>query len=55
MPHTWARMSDGIYCGGGLIVMSPRALPALERFIEQLGAASKKPLRLASIFGFVCW
>lgn len=51
VPHTWARLSDGVYCGGGLIVMRPRVLPALERFIEQLGAARKKPWRLASIFG----
>ena len=51
MPHTWARLRDGVYCGGGLIALRPRVLPALERFIEELGAARKKPWRLASLFG----
>jgi hypothetical protein len=52
VPHTWAHLRDGTYCGGGLFVMKPRALPALERCIEQLGAARKNPLRLASLFGW---
>ena len=52
IPHTWARMRDGTYCGGGLIAIKPRALPLLERFIERLGAARKHPFRLASLFGW---
>jgi molybdopterin-guanine dinucleotide biosynthesis protein A len=51
VPHTWARLRDGTYCGGGLFTLRPRVLPALERFIEQLGAARKKPWRLAKLFG----
>jgi len=51
LPHTWVPLRDGTYCGGGMIVIKPRALPALERFIEQLGAARKNPLALASLFG----
>ncbi len=52
VPHTWARMRDGTFCGGGLAAMKPRALPLLERFIERLGAARKNPLQLASLFGW---
>jgi molybdopterin-guanine dinucleotide biosynthesis protein A len=52
VPHTWARLRDGTFCGGGLIAIKPRVLPALERFIERLGAARKQPLRLASLFGW---
>ncbi|HTU70709.1 MAG TPA: NTP transferase domain-containing protein [Candidatus Baltobacteraceae bacterium] len=52
VPHTWARLREGTYCGGGLIAIKPRALPALERFIERLGAARKNPLQLASLFGW---
>ena len=52
VPHTWARMRDGTFCGGGLVAMKPRVLPLLERFIEQLGAARKHPFRLASFFGW---
>ncbi len=51
VPHTWARLRDGTYCGGGLFTLRPRVLPALERFIERLGAARKRPWRLASLFG----
>lgn len=52
VPHTWARMRDGTFCGGGLVAMKPRALPLLERFIEGLGAARKHPFKLASFFGW---
>jgi molybdopterin-guanine dinucleotide biosynthesis protein A len=52
VPHTWARMREGTFCGGGIVAMKPRALPLLERFIERLGAARKHPIRLASLFGW---
>lgn len=52
VPHTWARMRDGTFCGGGMVAIKPRSLPRLERFIERLGAARKDPLKLASLFGW---
>ncbi len=52
VPHTWARMHDGTFCGGGIVVVKPRSLAMLERFIEQLGAARKHPFKLASLFGW---
>ena len=52
VPHTWARLRDGTFCGGGCIALRPRVFPALERFLERLGAARKNPLRLARIFGY---
>ncbi len=52
VPHTWARLREGTFCGGGLVSIKPRALPLLERFIERLGAARKHPFRLASLFGW---
>ena len=52
VPHTWARMREGRYCGGGAIAIKPRALPRLDAFIERLGAARKSPLRLARLFGW---
>ncbi len=52
VPHTWARLRDGTFCGGGLVAIKPRAMPALERFIERLGAARKNVFRLASLFGW---
>lgn len=52
VPHTWAPLRDGTYCGTGFITIRPRAFPSLERFIEQLGQARKNPLHLARLFGF---
>lgn len=52
VPHTWARLREGTFCGAGLMAMKPRALGPLERFIERLGAARKNPLALARIFGW---
>jgi molybdopterin-guanine dinucleotide biosynthesis protein A len=52
VPHTWARLREGTYCGAGLFALRPRAFPALERFLDRLGAARKSPLALASIFGW---
>ncbi|MGZ3508303.1 MAG: NTP transferase domain-containing protein [Vulcanimicrobiaceae bacterium] len=52
VPHTWARLRDGTYCGGGFITIKPRIFPALSNFIEQLGHARKNPLQLASLFGW---
>ena len=52
VPHTWARLREGTYCGGGFIAIKPRVMPQLERFIEALGAARKNPLRLAGLFGW---
>jgi len=52
VPHTWARLRDGTFCGGGLVSIKPRSFPMLERFIERLGAARKHPFKLASLFGW---
>jgi molybdopterin-guanine dinucleotide biosynthesis protein A len=51
IPHTWAHVREGVYCGAGLTALRPRVFTSLERFLERLGAARKNPLALASIFG----
>ncbi|HEY0613964.1 MAG TPA: NTP transferase domain-containing protein [Candidatus Elarobacter sp.] len=51
-PHTWARMRDGRYCGGGLVALRPHVLPRLNTFMDALGSARKSPLRLAGLFGW---
>jgi molybdopterin-guanine dinucleotide biosynthesis protein A len=52
VPHTWAHLRDGTFCGTGFVVIKPRVLPTLERFVEHLGAARKNPFALASLFGW---
>jgi molybdopterin-guanine dinucleotide biosynthesis protein A len=52
VPHTWAKLRDGTFCGGGCIAVRPRAFAALEQFLDRLGAARKNPVRLAALFGW---
>jgi hypothetical protein len=51
-PHTWARMREGRFCGGGLVALRPRVLDRLTTLLDRLGAARKSPLRLAALFGW---
>ncbi len=51
-PHTWAKLAEGRFCGGGVVALKPRAMPALRAVLDDLGAARKSPLRLASLFGW---
>ena len=40
-------MREGRFCGGGLVALEPRVLPALRSVLDDLGAARKSPLRLS--------
>ncbi len=51
-PHTWARLREGRFCGGGVVALRPRVLPALALLLDALGDARKSPLRLAGLFGW---
>lgn len=51
VPHTWAPLRGGTYCGTGFVTLRPRVFGSLERFIERLGRARKNPLSLARLFG----
>jgi GTP:adenosylcobinamide-phosphate guanylyltransferase len=52
VPHTWAKLAEGRFCGGGVVALKPRVLPALREVLDDLGAARKSPLRLAGLFGW---
>ena len=52
VPHTWARMREGVFCGAAVFGIRPRVVAHLERFLDALAAARKSPLRLASMFGW---
>jgi len=51
-PHTWARLREGRFCGGGLVALRPRVLPRLALLLDALGDARKSPWRLAGLFGW---
>jgi GTP:adenosylcobinamide-phosphate guanylyltransferase len=52
VPHTWARLREGSFCGGGVTVLRPRVLDRLATVLDQLGTARKAPWRLAAILGW---
>lgn len=52
VPHTWAKLAEGRFCGGGIVALKPRVMPALRAVLDDLGAARKSPLRLAGLFGW---
>jgi GTP:adenosylcobinamide-phosphate guanylyltransferase len=51
IPHTWARLREGTYCGGGVTALRPRAFARLASFLDRLGRARKNPIALAAILG----
>lgn len=52
LPHTWARLAEGWYCGTGLVMLRPRVLETLAGLFRQLTRRRKNPLGLASLFGW---
>ncbi|HVA38577.1 MAG TPA: NTP transferase domain-containing protein [Candidatus Dormibacteraeota bacterium] len=52
LPHTWAPLREGTFCGGGFVTIKPRALPSIVEAIETFGAARKSPLKLAGLLGW---
>ncbi len=52
VPHTWAHLREGAFCGGGVVLLRPHVLDRLATVLDQLGAARKAPWRLAAILGW---
>jgi CTP:molybdopterin cytidylyltransferase MocA len=51
MRRTYARLADGVFTGGNLVLVKPEALLAHEERVARAYAARKKPLQLAFLFG----
>jgi molybdopterin-guanine dinucleotide biosynthesis protein A len=49
--HTWVRLKDGTFCGGGLVLITPGAVARARAAMERLTAARKRPWELAGILG----
>lgn len=52
IPHTWARLASGVYCGAGLFMSRPRSLASLYSALTSLTYARKNPVKLASLLGW---
>jgi len=49
--HTWVRLKDGTFCGGGAVLITPGAVARARAAMESLTASRKQPLELARILG----
>lgn len=49
--HTWVKMREGTFCGGGLALLTSEAVTRARAFVERLTLARKRPWQLASILG----
>lgn len=48
--HTWVRLREGTFCGGGISVIRAGAAIHVASILRDFAAARKSPLRLASLF-----
>ena len=48
--HTWVRLREGTFCGGGISVIRAGAAPHIASILRDFAAVRKSPLRLASLF-----
>jgi molybdopterin-guanine dinucleotide biosynthesis protein A len=49
--HTWVRMAEGTYCGGGLVMFTPPMIKRARSFLARVAAARKNPFKLAGLLG----
>lgn len=50
--HTYAKLSEGVFCGAGLFLSRPQALASLYQALTSLTYARKNPLQLAKLLGW---
>jgi len=49
--HTWVRMKEGTFCGGGLVMFTPPMIDKARALLASLASARKRPWQLASLLG----
>lgn len=50
-PHTYVKLKNGSFCGGGIHALDPAAFPSIKELAIRLTSARKEPLSLARILG----
>jgi len=48
--HTWVRLKEGVFCGGGVSVMRAGAAQQVAGLLRRVAALRKSPLRIALLF-----
>jgi molybdopterin-guanine dinucleotide biosynthesis protein A len=52
LPHTWARLRDGTFCGSGVMMLRPSVMLAMRDAMERLTRARKNMFALAGCLGW---
>lgn len=52
LSHTWVTLSEGVFCGGGLIILNPARFKSLADFAKKITTYRKTPWKLVALFGF---
>lgn len=52
LPHTWVTLREGVFCGGGIIILNPARFKSLAEFAKKITAYRKTPWKLITLFGF---
>ena len=50
MRHTWVRLREGTFCGGGVSVIRAGAIGRVESVLRDFTGARKSPAKMASLF-----
>jgi molybdopterin-guanine dinucleotide biosynthesis protein A len=50
--HTYARLKEGVFCGGSMVLISPALVDLWEALFRALTAARKNPFAMAGILGW---
>jgi GTP:adenosylcobinamide-phosphate guanylyltransferase len=48
--HTWVRLREGTFCGGGMSMIRAGAAAAIQNVLRNFASARKSPAKLASLF-----
>ncbi|MGM9992307.1 MAG: nucleotidyltransferase family protein [Candidatus Bruticola sp.] len=52
LKHTWVKLAEGTFCGGGLTCIRANAAEAIQTAISEVTNARKNPWKIAKILGF---
>jgi hypothetical protein len=52
LPHTWAKLQDGTFCGTGVMMLRPEVMPPVRAAMDNLTHARKNMFKLAGCLGW---
>ena len=50
MRHTWVRLREGTFCGGGVSVVRAKSVTRVDAVLRDFTSARKSPVKMASLF-----